>query len=384
MKEAGIYVHIPFCRRKCLYCDFFSGGCKDVDWFKYVSSLLEEFKERLSELNSTPTTLYIGGGTPSLIPDKEFVYLVEGINTQLKKNNNWVEFTVEVNPEDVTLERCLLWKSCGVTRVSMGIQSLNDEELRAIGRSHTGNMALDALITLKRVFDNVTVDLIFGLPGQTIDSWRNTVRSIIDQSPAHISAYSLMFEEGTAMTVLRNQGRLQFPDENECLQMWEYISSKLQENGYFQYEISNYAKPGRESVHNKRYWLGNPYLGLGPGAHSYDGNNIRRENPCKIKGYLDRFRNDDQSEARKEKFYIEENLSRDELMEEKIMLSMRMNQGLDLTAFRDSFGEQFLKKVLKNANNLIERGMVIKAGDRLRLSQAGIMLADEVIVKMIP
>lgn len=384
MKEAGIYVHIPFCRRKCLYCDFFSGGSKNVDWHKYICCVLEEFKERQLELDNNPNTLYIGGGTPSLIPDKELICLVKGINSQLRKINSWVEFTIEVNPEDVTYERCKLWKGCGVTRVSMGVQSLNDKELKLIGRNHTGKMALDALTTLKRVFDNVTVDLIFGLPGQTVDNWCDTVLSIIAQNPEHISAYSLMFEEGTAMTVLRNQGRLQFPDENECLQMWEYLSSKLIENGYNQYEISNYAKPGYESVHNKRYWQGNPYLGLGPGAHSYDGNNIRRANPCNIKAYLERFDREKSSEEIENKFYIKENLSREELIEEKIMLSMRMTEGLDLREFQKSFGEKDLNRLISNTSKLIERGLVIKENEKLRLAPSSIMVADEVILDMIP
>lgn len=382
MKESGIYVHIPFCRKKCIYCDFFSGSANGVDWNLFVSSIIGELKERFFELETVPSTLYIGGGTPSLIPDREFCRLIENITTCLGKQDIWREFTLEVNPEDVTSQRCEVWKSCGVTRISMGIQSLDDVELKIIGRNHGRETALTALSTLMSFFDNVTIDLIFGLPGQTIASWRNSVDSVLKYSPAHISAYSLMFEEGTVISVLRDQGRLKFPDENECLKMWQYLSTELRTHGYIQYEISNYAKPARESVHNKRYWQGNPYLGLGPGAHSYDGNCSRRSNPCKIKDYINRFGNEGLNTEKKRIFYIEEILTREELIEEKIMLSMRMSSGLNLMEFKESFGENAFNRVIKNSQDLISRGVLIKENHCLKLASEAIMLADEVILTM--
>lgn len=390
-KKCGIYIHIPFCRKKCLYCDFFSGGAKEIDWELFARSVINELRERKGELNGMPSTLYIGGGTPSLMPVETLQRMVKQLCDIVGKCDEWDEFTLEINPEDVTERNCEVWRECGVNRVSMGIQTLNDAELKAIGRTHTSAAALDGLRMLKSYFDNVTLDLIFGLPGQTLESWRVTVEAVIAEKPQHISAYSLMFEEGTALTVLRNQGKLKFPDEEECLAMWSYLVEALSQKGYKQYEISNYALPGWESVHNRRYWLGNPYLGLGPSAHSYDGERTRRANLNDIRGYLARFGAVEarRGEAREkgdvgEKvfFYNEEILTREELIEEKIMLSLRMAEGIDLEAFRAKFGEKDYARLLKAAKREVEIGNLILVGGRMYLTKAGVMISDEVILEL--
>ncbi|MDE5882340.1 MAG: hypothetical protein K2H60_11475, partial [Muribaculaceae bacterium] len=269
-----------------------------------------------------------------------------------------------------------------------------------------------------RYFDNVTIDLIFGLPNQTVDSWRKTVDTVLSERPQHISAYSLMFEEGTAMTILRDQGRLSFPDEEECLAMWDYFTDTLAHNGYRRYEISNYALPGYESIHNRRYWLGNPYIGLGVAAHSYDGNNIRRANPHNIRAYLSRFNLDLQqkkqsykqagshssnlllpndyprpetTEAIKEEgevldrlpFYEEEKLTDQELLEEKVMLSMRMAEGLDLDKFKMQFGEKAYNRLFKAAEKQIKVGNLALQGNHLYLTQAGVMISDDLILELL-
>ncbi len=437
-KKWGVYIHIPFCRKKCLYCDFFSGGAKHTDWRLYASALLNELKERrdelrITEFESIPSTLYIGGGTPSLMPGEVLGKMVRELNRIVGKTDAWEEFTIEVNPEDVTEDNCRAWRECGVNRVSMGVQTLNDAELKAIGRTHDSVTALRGLRMLKRYFDNVTVDLIFGLPGQTIESWRHTVDTVLLDQPQHISAYSLMFEEGTAMTVLREQGRLTFPDEEECLAMWSYLTETLVQHGYHRYEISNYALPGHESIHNRRYWLGNPYLGLGVAAHSYNGNNIRRANPHNIRAYLTRFNprilpyiSSNQKEDAlnspatlvnpfpkntpstengssntqamgetilakemgidrmwENSFYEEEVLSEKELMEEKVMLSMRMVEGLDLEAVKSRFGENAYNRLLQAAKKQINTGNLSIQSNHLHLTQAGIMISDEIIVDLL-
>lgn len=382
-QETGIYIHIPFCRKKCLYCDFFSGGGRGVDWKRFTESLVSEFIQRREELKTVPSTLYIGGGTPSLMPLGALSYLVSKIKEISGKTDDWDEFTIEVNPEDVTEEACEVWKQCGVNRISMGVQSLNDKELKIIGRNHNSGGALKAVDILRKNFDNYTVDLIFGLPGQALASWKDTVNKVINIRPAHISAYSLMFEEGTALTALREQGRLSFPTEEECVEMWIYLRKELGKAGYHQYELSNYALPGRESIHNQRYWLGNPYLGLGPSAHSYDGQRTRRANPNDIRGYINYFGDGKRSGSSADgERYIEEILTDEELKEERIMLAMRMKKGLNLEDFRKDFGEKALQKLLSNSKKILGSGKLELVEGYIRLTDEGLMIADDIILEM--
>ena len=410
-QATGVYVHIPFCRKKCLYCDFYSGGGRNTDWQRFAESLVRELKERKGELAEIPSTLYIGGGTPSLMPEEQFSFLVEEICRVTGKTDPWDEFTIEVNPEDVTPDSCRMWLGCGVNRVSMGVQTLNDNELKRIGRNHDSGTALSAIEILRKNFENFTIDLIFGLPEQTSESWRDTVERIIAVKPPHISAYSLMFEEGTALTLLREQGRLSFPTEEECVEMWQYLQRRLNDEGYVQYELSNYSLPGRESLHNRRYWLGNPYLGIGPSAHSYDGKRVRRANKNDIKGYMAFFGKDgdlskkgyseisvnsggddgdefdenshkDGSIAGSGTFYIEERLSQEELKEEMIMLSMRMKRGLDLDRFKCKFGEEAFERLMRNSKGLLKERRVVIAEGMLRLTTENMMVADDIILEL--
>lgn len=378
MKPSGLYIHIPFCRSKCIYCDFFSGGDRAADFSRLVDALLSELAQRKGELQTVPDTLYIGGGTPSLLPPSELSRLTEGITHILGKMNDWLEFTLEVNPEDVTEEMCGVWKDAGVNRLSMGVQSFNDGELKAIRRRHDAQRAREACGIINRHFDNFSIDLMFGLPGQTMGSWRENVVTAINTGAKHISAYSLMFEEGTPITVLKEMGKLEFPSEEESVEMWRFLSERLKAEGFGQYEISNYAKPGHESVHNSRYWSGNPYLGIGPSAHSYDGDRIRKANPCDIKGYLSRYGDG----ADVSYIYKEESLTDAELMEESVMLRLRTREGIDLYEFRHRFGEKAYGRLLANASKQIERGFLVRDIDRLCLSREGIMVSDEVIVDL--
>jgi len=381
MKPAGLYIHIPFCKSKCIYCDFFSGSDSCADWDVLLDSLLGELEERVCELESAPDTIYIGGGTPSLMPERCFVRLTEGVKKITGLSDKCLsEFTVEVNPEDVGKDKCMIWKESGVSRVSMGIQSLDDGELKTIGRRHDSESALRALDVLCNWFDNVTCDVIFGLPGQTLVSWNNTIDGILQYNIGHVSAYSLMFEQHTPLTVLRDRGKLDFPDEEECLEMWSLLTERLGERGMVQYEISNYAFPGYESIHNRRYWLGNPYLGIGPSAHSYDGNRVRRYNPHDLKGYLRRFC--EKKDLAPDPFYSEEVLNDEELSEEMIMLRMRMRDGLDLKEFERLFGRNAKERLIKNSASDELYGNVVLDGDVIKLTHAGIMTADDIILRL--
>lgn len=382
MKETGIYIHVPYCRKKCFYCDFFSGGAKNIDWKKFLSAIIVELRERRRELATTPSTLYIGGGTPSLIPSEEFIRLIENIQKEICKTDIWDEFTIEVNPEDVTEEKCKIWKEAGVTRLSMGVQSLNDKELKLIGRGHDPDTAVKALEMITHHFRNYSVDLIYGLPGQTRETWLDTVTRVTEYDAPHISAYSLMFEEKTVLTLLRKQGKLDFPSEDDCVYMWSDLSEILKIKGYRQYELSNYSKPEKESLHNRRYWLGNPYLGLGPGAHSYDGHKIRRWNEGNIKLYLERFDPVSDNKRKEIPFYNEEILSDGELIEEKIMLSLRMAEGIRLEEFKKRFGEVPYQQLIRNSFKHIENGTLIIEDNFLHLTKDGIMVSDDIILDL--
>ncbi|MDE6753047.1 MAG: radical SAM family heme chaperone HemW, partial [Muribaculaceae bacterium] len=361
MLSSGIYIHIPFCRKKCLYCDFFSAGSVNADWENLIDSLKREFLLRMDELTSPPDTLYIGGGTPSLIPKEYFEQLAEEIMTRYKDSIK--EFTIEVNPDDVNEEMCRIWKKCGVTRISMGIQSFDDDELRKIGRRHDSAKAIEAYKILRRYFDNISIDLMFGLPGQTINSWEETIYSALRLKPQHLSAYTLMFEEKTPMTILRNTGRMSFPSDEENEEMWRRLSAILLKEGYIQYEISNYSKPGYESHHNGKYWNQSPYLGIGPSAHSYDGEKTRRSNPAELRKYLSFY--SDMNGATP--FYREEILTEEELREEFILTRMRTRFGINFKEYRDRFGEKALS-VLKQNIRQINRNLIILNEENIRVN----------------
>jgi len=347
-----------------------------------IRSLINELKERIGELRCVPDTLYIGGGTPSLIPSDLFRCLCSEIRKIIGKHDDWIEFTIEVNPEDVNHLSCGVWKECGVNRISMGVQTFNDSELKTIGRRHDSAKAIDAYDILRSYFDNINIDLMFGLPGQTMHSWSESVKTTLHLRPEHISAYSLMFEPYTPITVLRDKGRLVFPSETESLGMWEHLTESFGDAGYSRYEISNYSLPGFESVHNRGYWLGTPYLGIGPSAHSYDGENIRRGNPPKIREYVDRFFCNGSHDIKEDVFYDEESLSEEQLMEEKIMLRLRMMEGIDMMEFSRLFGKDATRRVIRNARRFVDRGELEINDNRIYLSKRGIMISDDIILAL--
>lgn len=354
-----------------------------ADWKSFSGAVVNELFSRLDEVDFFPDTLYIGGGTPSLMPADILSTLIYDIKRLVRKSDGWSEFTLEINPEDVTEDNCSVWKSAGVTRISMGVQSLNDEELKAIGRRHSASDAINAYKTLERCFDNINVDIMFGLPNQTLETFCITLDCILDLSPQHISAYSLMLEENTPLTVLHKLGKLSLPEEETSLKMWEILTARTNEKGFERYEISNYSKPGFRSIHNSRYWTGYPYLGLGPSAHSYDGNRIRRSNPNDIKGYSHFFSTlSCMNESGSEHFFNTETLDREELIEEMIMLGLRTKEGVGLKQMADRFGEKTQKRVLNNARMDLETGNLIEKDSRLVLSKDGIMVSDDVILRL--
>lgn len=281
--KAGLYIHIPYCHSKCFYCDFYSTPDASTSQ-ALVEGLLTEARLRRDELPCRPSTVYIGGGTPSSLGCEALGRLLKMLG-EVVDLSGVEEFTVEVNPEDVDCVLLDTMHVVGVNRVSMGVQSLVDSELRAVGRRHTAREAVDAAGLVASQFDNFSLDLIFGLPGQTLDSLRYSLNVLIDLGAPHLSAYLLSYEEGTRLYAQLMAGKITETGEDLCESMYRLVYSTLERAGYRHYEISNYARPRYESRHNSAYWNGTPYLGLGPAAHSFDGK-LRRFNPRSIKDYV--------------------------------------------------------------------------------------------------
>ncbi len=372
---AGIYIHIPYCAKKCIYCDFYSIGARNAPWKDYVSALLRELHMRIGELRGEKvTTIYIGGGTPSLMPQADFRRLAAALRDVAPEVE---EFTVEVNPDDVSAALVDLYKECGISRVSMGVQSFDDAELKMVRRRHTSAQALEAYALLRGI-GNVSIDLIFGLPGQTPESWERTLARAIALRPEHISAYSLMWEEGTPLALMRRQGRLSELPEGWSLAMYSALTEVLEKAGYVHYEISNYSLPGRESRHNSSYWGGTPYLGLGAGAHSYDGHCQRRSNPCDAVAFIRHY-----SDSNPGPFFITEELSREEIREEYVMTRLRTAAGIDVEEYSRLFGREALGQLLASAEPHLRRGHLSESGTHIRLSREAVMMLDSVTVDLL-
>ncbi len=370
---AGVYVHIPFCASRCSYCDFFSTLQLADAGTSYVEAVVAEARLRRGELcGAQVKTLYLGGGTPSQLPLPLLSRLVDGLRETLDLSVV-EEFTVEANPDDVTPEWCRGVVALGVNRVSMGVQSFEDQILRLIGRRHTARQAMDAVANLREAgISNISIDLIFGLPGQTVTSWTASVEQAIALKPQHISAYGLTYEEGTRLWHQRERGEVVEVPEEQCLEMYRVLVDELQAAGYEHYEISNFALPGYHSRHNSSYWDDTPYLGLGAAAHSYDGK-VRRWNPHDLRQYMDKVL------AGELACELEE-LSRSERYDERVMLELRTARGVDVERLRVDFGDEAWRYFIREATGHVEAGNLRVTEDgHYVLTRGGIMLSDSII-----
>ena len=388
MEDSGrLYIHIPYCEGKCLYCDFYSGG--NPQWKIYVQALLSELSERIGEIGTHLSSIYIGGGTPSLMPANDFEYLISEIKLELRKAgvtmNRDLEFTLEVNPEDIDEKHILSWLESGVNRISVGVQSFIDEELCIIKRRHTARKAQESVELLKKYFTNISLDIIYGLPLQTSDSLKQTLKDILHLKPSHISAYSLTYEPGTPLYLLKERGKISEAPEESYIEFGEIVDRTLEEAGFIHYEISNYSLPGMHSRHNSGYWEGKPYLGLGPSAHSYDGKRKRKFNPQDVYGYIKRYGNCKSEGDIKNPppFFEEEILSDEELREEFIMVSLRTQKGLSLDYYETKFGERELKKLIKKSKKWEKVGDLELRESNLCLTKKGMNIADLIILELI-
>lgn len=378
-----LYIHIPYCHAKCIYCNFYSGG--NPDWERYLKAVANELSSRIEELKGNSlSSIYFGGGTPSLIPPEVFNTFIINLYECLSMNDirldDDIEVTLEVNPEDVDENKISNWVLNGVNRISMGIQTLQEEELNLINRRHTSLKAIESLQLLKKNFDNISVDVIFGIPGQTEGSIISTIDRIISLDPQHISVYSLTYEEGTVLNFLKENKRIKEVTEEESLKFNKLIETKLKGEGFERYEVSNYAKPNFKSRHNSGYWSGKHYLGLGPSASSYDGTKTRRTNPANLKDYVKFFETKD---CKNSVFYEEDTLTTDELVDERIFLSLRTSEGLDLRKFKRDFGEKKYMDLLKALSGWSESGKMITEDGNVRLTSEGFDISDYIILSIV-
>lgn len=382
---AGLYIHIPYCARKCSYCAFYSIVSLRPDFAALTEALLTELRLRRGNMRHPVYTIYIGGGTPSLMDCYSFRMLAAGIFEAVGIDRlSWNgEFTLETNPDDVSVEKADEWKNAGVNRVSMGVQSFDDAELHAIGRRHDARTAMEAYSILRRRFDNISLDLIFGLPDQSRMSWCQSIEKCISLQPEHISAYSLMYEERSLMTRQLREGKIRPVDEVDSEEMYCDLLRLTADAGYEHYEISNFARPGFRAMHNSAYWHGLPYIGIGPGASGYDGKAMRYTNYPDLSGYI-KAMCQYSSKTILESIAEYEHLSPIELEEEFILTRLRTTEGIEIKMYDALFGagacEDFLRRCARSAD---AGNLIIKDG-RVRLSPEGLLISDEIMAGLMP
>ena len=367
-KEIGVYVHIPFCKQKCYYCDFISYCNKDNLIEDYVKAVKKEI--RMQNIQSQITTVYIGGGTPSYIDSK---YIVEIIDEIKKKNlSKRPEITIEVNPGTVTKEKLKDYKKCGINRLSIGLQSAQDEILKEIGRIHNFEQFLETYQMARKVgFKNINVDLILGIPNQRIKDLKDSLEKIIELQPEHISVYSLIVEDGTPIANKIEKGELELPDEDTERNMYWYVKNTLELNGYIHYEISNFAKKGRESKHNMNCWKQNQYFGFGVAAHSYR-DITRYSNTEKIEEYIKNVMTERLDRNR----IIHEIQKEYDAKKEYMLLGLRKIAGINISEFKLKFGDNPIYLFRNELKKLTDEGLIIVDEDFIRLTNKGIDLAN--------
>ena len=402
---AGIYVHIPFCKSRCRYCDFFSTTQLERRE-DYAHAIIAEFNDRLHLLTEPVRTIYFGGGTPSQMPVASLRMILECLLDGAKRLQfsaqpytlhstpytlhptpytlhptpytlhnptlypspdeiGDIELTLEANPGDITPEKARAWREMGFNRLSIGIQSFDDDLLHLIGRRHTAQEALQAVATAQAAgFDNISIDLMYALPSQTMEQWQKDVQLALHLSIQHISTYGLIYEEGTALTKLLMDNRLQPVDEELEMRMYDYLVGQLTANGFLHYEVSNFALPGRHSRHNSSYWNDTPYLGLGAAAHSYDGLH-RQWNIADLDGYI--------RQALAHQLSPEiEHLSDEDRHTERVMLGLRTSQGVAKADIDMHKAEPYL-----------EQGLLEDKGERVAATTEGFHILNRIIEELL-
>ena len=372
MSPVGLYFHFPFCKSRCIYCAFYS-QTQYTDFQHYVECLIHEAKATMSSSDvftehTKIDTVYLGGGTPSLIPVKLLSYLFTELYSTFDLSNS-EEITIEVNPDDVNEEYIRQIKSfTPINRISIGVQSFNDDELKMINRRHNADKACKAIEIISQKFDNFSIDLIYGLPLQTSESWEASINKALAFNPKHISAYSLSIENGTPLAKMISEEKITVPDEDFTINCYHRLNEILREHGYLHYEISNYCLPNYHSRHNSNYWKDFPYIGMGAGAHSYDCKS-RHWNVKDIKKYMEKIDNClDAAEH--------EIITQDMKYNEYIMLGLRTSQGIDYQYINDYFGKGKLNHTIESANKVSRQFIMPDCHNALILNEEGMLFAD--------
>ena len=372
MIEKGIYIHIPFCKSKCIYCDFNSFSNKDDCIESYINALLKEIKEySKNNKNILIKTIYIGGGTPSYINEKYIKEIIKEIKNDFEIIPN-PEITIEMNPGTVNKRKLQCYYNIGINRISIGLQSSNDKLLKLIGRIHTFEEFLNTVQLAKTVgFENINADVMIGLPSQNIYDVEDTLNALINLKLTHISVYSLIIEENTPLKEKISKGELKLPDEEIERYMYWFAKRKLEENGFLHYEISNFARPLYRSKHNLDCWNQKEYKGFGVSASSYE-NGVRYTNISSIEKYI---KNIEENNI-KENYIIEEKQDRESMMKEYMLLGLRKITGVNITEFRRKFGTTPLYKYNKELTKLLREGLIEANEYSIKLSKKGLDLAN--------
>lgn len=375
-EKRSIYIHIPFCQKKCIYCNFRS--TIDTSLVKdYIKGLVKEivlYKDLLR--TSIIETIYIGGGTPSFISEKYIAEIVKTIKTY-NDLSQLEEFTIEVNPGTVTEDKLNAYKNLGINRLSMGLQSSNNQMLRTIGRIHTFEEAKNAYVLARSIgFENISLDLIFGLPGQRLKDFEDSINEVIQLKPEHISAYSLKVEEETPLYELIKEKTLSLPKEEIDREMYELLINSLEKRGYYLYEISNFSKKDHESKHNMAYWKRQEYFGFGLAAHGYLGNK-RYGNTENFDEYFQMLSN------KRRPIISEVTLTKEDALFEEIMLGLRLKKGIDLQKLNKNYDIDFLKNKKEAIKFLTEEGLIRISKGRLSLTIQGMDLSNQVIAALV-
>ncbi len=375
---AGIYLHIPFCRRLCPYCDFYSLVRGDDEIESYIHTLLKE-------MDSPPgdrfhafmyDTIFFGGGTPSVLAPGQISQILEKLRREFSVSLD-SEITVECNPSSIDEEKAESYLQAGVNRLSLGIQSFNDRHLKTLGRLHDSKTAIKAFNEVRRAgFANINVDLIYGLPDQTADEWTADLRKAVELGPEHISAYNLIIEPNTPFGTLYRHGKLNLPSEDIQSGLYDLLIDLLSSAGFERYELSNFAKNGCQCRHNLKYWQNRPYLGLGPSAVSYDGERRYKNNPD-----LDHYwKSPSDTPAPIREI---ETIDRNTALEERIIMGLRLSDGLSFDAIKNEFDYDLINDKKDVIVSLADAGYITLENDRLKLASKGLFLSDEITVKLL-
>lgn len=377
----GLYIHFPFCSKICPYCDFYvlrESEAKQAVFLPYYQKELKLLLEKRPELFSKKLeTIYFGGGTPSLLEPEQFAGLLKLIERYFDVSSD-AEISLEVNPNDLLMDKPSAFRKIGINRFSIGVQSLDDAELKTLGREHSAKQAAEAVLNVKKIgFNNFNIDLIFGVPGQTIESWRQTMEKAAKWQPAHFSTYSLTIEERTVFYKLQQAGKLVLPPDELCQEMYLTGIEFLEQNGYEQYEISNFARPGFESRHNQNYWQRKSYLGLGPSAHSFNKNQ-RWANVRSLPIYQRKL------DAGELPLEFEETIDQKKAVDEVLLLGLRQKGGIRLNDLKNEFGYDLEKEKQALLNRLAAQRFAHKENGRLRLTPLGFYVSDRIISELFP